>query len=133
MKQECKTLRPTETTMRQYGLAYTNGICAESVGSQNLSLHLVVIPPGAVAKAHLHEHETAIYVLEGEVEMSYGAHLENKMVNRAGDFIYIPAGVPHKPRNTSQTVTARAVIARTDPNDEESAIMRPDLDDLPPS
>jgi len=114
--------------MRDYGFAYANGICAQSVGSEKICMHLVEIPPGAVAKAHLHPHETTIYVIEGEVEMAYGEQLERRMSNKAGDFIYIPAGVPHKPWNASATNVARAIIARTDPSDEEAVILRPDLD-----
>jgi uncharacterized RmlC-like cupin family protein len=37
---------------------------------------------------------------------------------RAGDFMYIPPGIPHLPVNPSATHEARAVIARTDPNEQ---------------
>jgi len=121
-------VRPSESSMREYGLAYSNGISADSAGSQGICMHLVDIPPGAVAKTHIHPHESTVYVLEGEVETLYGDALEESVISKAGDFLYIPAGIPHKARNTSTTVAARAVIARTDPNDEEAAIMRPDLD-----
>ena len=127
-KQSCIGIRPTESGMREYGLAYSNGICAESVGSQGICMHLVEIPPGAVAKAHVHPHESTVYILEGEVETLFGERLEESVISKAGEFLYIPAGIPHKARNVSATVGARAVIARTDPNDEEAAIMRPDLD-----
>lgn len=114
--------------MREYGLAYTNGISADTAGSQGICMHLVDIPPGAVAKAHLHPHESRVYILEGEVETLYGEKLENSVTTKAGDFLYIPAGIPHKARNVSASSPARAVIARTDPKDEEAAVMRPDLD-----
>ena len=48
----------------------------------------------------------------------------------AGDFIYIPAGVPHLPYNASETEPATAVLARTDPNEQESVVLRPDLDEI---
>jgi uncharacterized RmlC-like cupin family protein len=51
------------------------------------------------------------------------------MTVRAGDMFYIPAGVPHLPANLSdQPVTA--VIARTDPNEQESVVLLPELDSL---
>jgi uncharacterized RmlC-like cupin family protein len=50
------------------------------------------------------------------------------MVTRAGDFVYIPANTPHPPYNMSQTEPATAVISRTDPNEQESVIMLPELD-----
>ena len=44
--------------------------------------------------------------------------------------MYIPAGTPHLPYNTSETEACTAVIARTDPNDQESVVPFPDLDEL---
>ena len=93
-------------------------------------MHLLTIPPGGRAKAHLHEsHETAIYVISGEADIWYGDRLEDHVVVNAGEFFYIPAGVPHLPANLSDRPTT-AVIARTDPNEQESVVLRPDLDAL---
>jgi uncharacterized RmlC-like cupin family protein len=50
---------------------------------------------------------------------------------RAGDMLYIPAGVPHLPANLGDE-PAVAVIARTDPNEQESVVLRPDLEALVP-
>lgn len=92
-------------------------------------MHLLTIPPGGRAKAHLHEnHESTIYVLSGESEMWYGEELRQHMVARAGDFLYIPAGMPHLPANASQSEPCVAVIARTDPNEQESVVLLPELD-----
>ena len=49
---------------------------------------------------------------------------------KAGDFLYIPADTPHLPYNSSQTKPATAVIARTDPNEQESVVLLPHLDGL---
>jgi uncharacterized RmlC-like cupin family protein len=93
-------------------------------------MHLLTMPPGARAKAHMHEnHETAIYVLSGEVHTWYGDRLEQYIVVKAGDLFYIPAGVPHLPANLSGG-PASAVIARTDPNEQESVVLLPELDAL---
>jgi uncharacterized RmlC-like cupin family protein len=43
---------------------------------------------------------------------------------KAGDFIYIPAGVPHQPFNPTNQV-AKALISRTDPNEQESVVLWP--------
>jgi len=92
-------------------------------------MHLLTIPPGGKAKAHLHEnHETAIYVLSGHGLMWYGEGLTEQMPCGPGDMIYIPAGVPHLPTNASDTEPCLAVLARTDPNEQESVVLRPDLD-----
>ena len=91
-------------------------------------MHILTMPPGARAKAHLHEsHETAIYVLSGEVDTWYGDELEHHILVKAGDLFYIPAGVPHLPANLSDKPSS-AVIARTDPNEQESVVLLPHLD-----
>jgi uncharacterized RmlC-like cupin family protein len=46
---------------------------------------------------------------------------------RGGDFIYIPAGVPHLPVNSGKE-PAFGVVARTDPNEQESVELLPELD-----
>jgi uncharacterized RmlC-like cupin family protein len=110
-------------------LSYFEGISAQSAGARGLCLNLLTLPPGARAKPHLHEnHETAVYVLSGTVEHCYGEALEERMVLHAGDFLYIPPGVPHAPANVSQTEPCVALIARTDPNEQESVVLRPDLE-----
>ena len=81
------------------------------------------MPPGATAKPHYHEaHETAIFVLEGTGEMRHGPELEHVMQFEAGDLVYIPARVPHQPYNPSDGLI-RAVLARTDPNEQESVVL----------
>jgi uncharacterized RmlC-like cupin family protein len=42
--------------------------------------------------------------------------------------LYVPAGVPHVAVNRSAS-PAVFVGARTDPNEQESVVLRPDLDD----
>lgn len=126
----CRLVRPDDTYDGKQGLTYFCGIAAETVGSKGICMHLLTIPPGGRAKAHLHEnHETAIYVLEGEAVALYGDQLQHHAVTKAGDLFYIPAGVPHLPINMSKKPIS-AVIARTDPNEQESVVLRPDLEDL---
>ena len=127
----CRVVRPEETFAGKQGLDYFAGLSAESVGSQGLCMHLLTIPPGARTKAHLHEnHESAIFVLSGVSEMWYGDRLERHMIVGAGDMLYIPAGVPHVAANASQTEPCRAVIARTDPREQESVVLLPELEGL---
>jgi uncharacterized RmlC-like cupin family protein len=127
----CRVIRGDSagTFQGKQGLNYFEGISAESVGSRGICMHTVTIPPGARANAHLHEnHETAIYVLSGEGVMWYGEGLSEFLTVRAGDYLYIPAGVPHLPANQSETEPCVAILARTDPNEQESVVLRPDLD-----
>ena len=39
--------------------------------------------------------------------------------------MFIPAGVPHQPRNVSTTEPARALVARNTPNEQESVVPYP--------
>ncbi len=130
-EEERRIVRGHETYQGKQQLTYSAGVSTQSVGSRRLGLHTLVIPPGGRAKAHLHEnHESAIYLLSGEAEMWWGEALNHHQVLMAGDFVYLPAGVPHLPANPSQTEPATAVVARTDPNEQESVVLRPDLDVL---
>jgi uncharacterized RmlC-like cupin family protein len=123
----CKVIRPDHAFSGKQGLNYFEGVSAQSAGSTGLCMHLVTIPPGGQANAHLHEHhETAIYVLSGESEMWYGDGLREHLTVKAGEFLYIPAGMPHLPRNPSATVPCVAVLARTDSNEQESVVLLPD-------
>jgi uncharacterized RmlC-like cupin family protein len=94
-------------------------------------MHTLSIPPGARAKAHLHEnHETSIYVLSGEAGMWYGDQLQEHLTVKAGDFLYISAGMPHLPYNPNYTEPAVGIVARTDPNEQESVLLLPELDKI---
>lgn len=124
----CKVIRSGGEFHGLQGLDYFAGVSAESAGSTGICMHIVKIPPGARANAHYHAgHETAIYILSGEVEMIYGPKLEHHEVCRAGDYVYIPAGVPHLPYNTTDT-EAIAVLARSDANEQESVVLTPELE-----
>lgn len=120
MNRSVQPIRPDHEVMTKQRLPYFIGISGDTVGSSGLSMHLVVIPPGAGAEPHVHlGYETGIYVLEGEVMTRWGNQLENEVVSVAGDFLFIPPGVPHEAVNMSQTSVARAVVARNDPAEQD--------------
>lgn len=120
---ECKVIRKQESFHGKQGLDYFSGVSAESANSTGICMHMLVIPPGAKAKPHYHEnHETAIYQLEGVTEFHHGPNLEFTSRVEAGDYVYIPAGVPHQPYNPGDK-PAKALIARTDPNEQESVVL----------
>lgn len=129
----CKLVKSGQHFTGKQGLDYTVGISAESAGSRAIHMQMVTLPPGARAKAHKHAtHETAIYALTGVSHMWFGERLEHHMVVAPGDYVYIPADVPHLPYNPSATETVVAVIARTDPNEQESVVLLPELESIHP-
>ena len=130
----CRVVEAGKPFRGKQGHIYRPGISAQTAGSQALHLQLLEIPPGERGRAHKHAaHETAIYVLSGESGVWYGPHLEKHAVVGAGSFLYIPADMPHLPYNRSQTEPCIAVIARTDPNEQESVVLRPDLEAMVPA
>lgn len=111
------------------GHIYRPAISAEAVGAKAIHLQLLTIPPGERAHAHKHQaHETAIHVLSGVSGCFWGARLEHHVIAGAGDFVYIAADVPHLPYNRSASEAVIAVIARTDPNEQESVVLLPELE-----
>jgi uncharacterized RmlC-like cupin family protein len=123
---ECVVVRGGEPFSGRQGLDYFEGISAESAGSTGIWMHLLEMAPGVSALPHLDEnHETAILMLDGRARMRYGDGLAEELEVQAGDFLYIPPGMPHQPFNAGDE-PARAVIARTDPNEQESVVL---LDD----
>jgi uncharacterized RmlC-like cupin family protein len=125
----CTVIHGGDAYEGKQGVAYFAGVSAQNAGAQGLCMHVIRIPPGGRAKPHLHaEHESIIYVISGEAETWYGEQLEGRARTRAGDFLYIPAGLPHMPVNRSQTEPCVAVVARTDPNEQESLVLLTDLE-----
>jgi len=128
-KPVCKIVHAGTPFIGKQGFSYAPAISAETVGASAIHMQLLTMPPGAHARAHKHEaHETAIYVLSGEGGMYYGERLEQHLVARPGEFLYIPANVPHQPYNVSETEPCVAVVARTDPNEQESVVLLPELE-----
>lgn len=128
----CRLVRPGGTYGGKQGFSYLEGLSAESAGTTGICLHLLTILPGGRAKAHMHSaHETAIYVLSGISEMWHGDRLQHHMRVGPGDMVYIPAGEPHLPFNPGADPVV-AVIARTDPNEQESVVLLPELEGLVP-
>lgn len=110
--------------MTQQHLSYFVGISRNTAGATGLSMHLVVIPQASPpSRTFTADYETAIYLLEGRVETRYGPGLAQSVFNQAGDFIFIPANLPHQPINLSTTDPARAIVARNDPNEQESVAL----------
>ena len=117
------TVRPRSSITSRQGLQQFVGISGANSGARGLSMNRVVIPPGGRAAPHRHVgSESAIYLLSGTVKTFYGTCLEKTVVNRAGDFLFIPAGVPHMPVNLSIREPAIALVARNDANEQENVI-----------
>ena len=105
------------------GIKYKVGMSAKNVGSTKLSMNVATIPPGGVAKAHIHvDFDVMLYILQGRVRHEFGPGCRKSVENKAGDFIYIEPGLPHEVFNMSDTEPVVAVVARSDATEWENII-----------
>ena len=75
---------------------------------------IFIVEPGAKTGIHHHgEQETICYVLEGECHVRWGARGEFSAPARAGDFIHVPAFVPHMELNASRDKPFKWVVVRS--------------------
>jgi len=126
----CKVVRSGGAYVGHQGLTYLAGLTGETVGSRGISMTVVTLPDGARARTHLHRAiETAVYVIEGETEMYFGDALQESLVARAGEYVYIPADMPHLVINRSGA-SCRALVAHTAADDQEGIVLLPELDAL---
>lgn len=122
----------TAPVISAQGSRYEPGISAETVGASGLFLGTVTLRPGQRTKAHVHNHESAHYMLNGDVvELWTGHRLDQRNVARPGDYLFIPAGLPHVAVNRG-AVPAVFISARNEASVQEAADMRPELDGLVP-
>jgi uncharacterized RmlC-like cupin family protein len=75
---------------------------------------LFKVEPGASTGIHHHgSQETVAYVLAGACEIRWGAKGEFGAVAKAGDFIHVPAYLPHMESNPSTTEPFHWVVVRS--------------------
>ncbi len=126
-----RVVRSDTTYVGKQGLTYALGITAQTAESRGLCLTAATMPPGARARAHYHDGiETAGYIVAGESTILYGERLERAVISRAGDYFFIPAGLPHAPFNHSDA-PCTFVVAHSSGDDQEGIVMCPDLDAMP--
>ena len=87
MTATCCVIKPESPHESKQGLSNFRGISGTNSGAQAICMHMVTIPPGGRAKAHLHEaHETAIYLITGKAAMWYGPNLEHHLEMNEGEY-----------------------------------------------
>ncbi len=126
----CTVIRSPEKHTGKQGLDYFQGVSATSAQSQQLCMHLITVPPGGRANVHKHtNHETSIYILSGVAYTIFGEQLQHVVKSVPGDMLYIPSDVPHLPNNLG-TEPVVGIVARTDPNEQESLVLLPELEEV---
>jgi uncharacterized RmlC-like cupin family protein len=126
----CKVVQSGDSYVGQQGLTYATGLTAATAGSKAICMSVLTLPDGARAKTHMHQGiETAAYVIHGEVDMYFGERLEQLLHVRAGEYVYIPADMPHLVLNRSGA-PAQALVAHSAADDQAGIVLLPDLDAL---
>ncbi|HEX7077905.1 MAG TPA: cupin domain-containing protein [Candidatus Eisenbacteria bacterium] len=126
----CRVIRSGGAYEGRQGLTYLAGLTGTTAGSSAICMTLVTLPPGARAKTHLHRGiETAVYVIEGEAEMYFGERLGERLAAGPGEYIYVPADMPHLVLNRSGAACL-AVVAHTAADDQAGIVLLPELDAL---
>jgi quercetin dioxygenase-like cupin family protein len=87
----------------------------EETGARAASLSVLEFQAGAGVPEHTHESVEMLYVEEGGAEMTVQGQV---LPVRAGDAVYIPAGIPHSARVPEGAPRFRAVQVYVGPGAE---------------
>ena len=119
-------VEPLTPTVVPLGLNRYLGVTANNVGSKQLSMSRIVLPPGARGPRNMHRNsETVVMVIQGPFTTLMGEKGEKTIVTQAGEFLYIPGNVWHQWVNPAKDKTAVIVEARGDANDNSNVQVIP--------
>lgn len=117
-----KAIRVVNPEQFDIGTAQTPGserraaIAPELFVNSALWAGLFEVEPGARTGVHHHgSQETIAFVLGGVCEIRWGERGEFRAHASAGDFIHVPAYVPHMEINPSKREAFRWVVVRSSP------------------
>ena len=104
-------------TAQTAGMQRFAAISNAKVGSRQLWMGQTHVGPGMQSGNHHHgEAETAIYVVSGTPEFVFldpESGVENRVIARPGDYLFIPPYLPHREENNQPDSEAVVVIARS--------------------
>jgi uncharacterized RmlC-like cupin family protein len=102
-------------TAQSSGMRRLAGISADLSGSQGIWMGEAHMSPGSRSEDHHHgDSETGIYVVSGHpVFVFLDNNVETRIDADPGDYVYVPALVPHREENPSRDEEAVVVLARS--------------------
>jgi uncharacterized RmlC-like cupin family protein len=105
----------TDQTGQTAGIIRRMGVGAPT-GATRIWMGLTVGPPGMDSGPHHHgEAETAGYIVRGHCRILWGERFEQHVDVGPGDFVFIPAYLPHIEQNRSDE-PVELIIARSPDN-----------------
>lgn len=112
---ELKVIHGTQdpnTTAQTRGMTRKPGVDSNTVGASKIFLGLVTCDPNTMGPPHHHgEAETAAYVIKGSIRVYFGEDFKEYVDAGPGDFIFVPAHMPHIEGNVTDE-PAEAVLSR---------------------
>jgi uncharacterized RmlC-like cupin family protein len=115
-----KLVKPTEIA-RDVPRGVVGGaeISQATTGATNIYMGIFRVPPGSRGRPHYHDNcESALYMLNGSIEIKWGDKLEDSVVVETGDMLYVPPRETHTVRNLSDSEPAEYVVARDSPTED---------------
>ena len=109
------------------GLTLVTGVSHGNTPATRIWAGLGGNKPGCRSLPHHHgEAETGCYVLSGHARLYFGESFKEHIDLTAGDYLFVPPGVPHIECNMSETEDMWMVVSRS-PSD--ILVDLPDVDD----
>lgn len=96
------------------------GVDDQSVGSKTITMGRSIMPPKGRNQRHYHVCDTSWYIIKGRLRVFMGKDATEHEA-RAGQFVYIPAGVIHGLENMSETEDAELVFTYGNCPNKEAA------------
>ena len=111
-----KPLQFHDRTPQTSGMRRLAAISGPLVGSESLLAGIMLAEPNTASSVHHHGPlETVVYVLAGQSKVRWGRRLEHEVDLEPGDFVLIPAFVPHQEINPTGDQTSQWVVVRSGP------------------
>lgn len=108
-----------DETPQTGGMQRFAAISGTLTGSQGLWMGGNTVRPGEASDDHHHgEADSGIYIVSGHPRFTFLVDGRESSVDTApGDFVYVPAWVPHREENPSADEEAVVVLARSTPEE----------------
>ena len=109
-----KPLQFDADTPQTPGMRRLAAVSHALVGSERLWAGVMIAEPGVASAVHHHgDQETVVFVLSGRSKVRWGSRLEQEAELEAGDFLFIPARMPHQEINPSADQSVVWVVMRS--------------------
>jgi len=109
-----KPLQFDDHTPQTTGMRRLVAVSHLLVGSEAIWAGVMLAEPNSASSVHHHGPlETVVYVLSGQSKVRWGNQLEHESDLEAGDFLFIPAYMPHQEINPSLDQPTEWVVVRS--------------------